>query len=132
MSGNQTETLNEILKWLRFMGMQEAKQVVDDALTYPEDKEEKEKAARIAYELTDGSNSQRDITKHISFSKYWVASRHDEWEKLGIIERNSEGYAEHIISLKETGLECPEIPDPEEEDEEESEDQADLIEATDD
>jgi hypothetical protein len=115
MSRSQTEILEEMLQWLKFTGIQQAKEVVDDALSF-EDNEEKERDSRIAYELTDGDHSQRDIGERISYSRVTVGNWQDKWSKLGIIRKNEDGHYEHLISLEELGLECPPIPDPDEED----------------
>lgn len=119
MSRSQEELLEEMLRWLKFTGMQEAKDVVDDELTF-EDNEEKERDARIVYELTDGEHSQRAIAEHISYSRPTVGNWQKKWAKQGIVDRSSEtGRFKHLISLGELGLDCPPIPDPSEESEEE-------------
>lgn len=110
MSGDEEEILQEILKWLKFMGRQEARDVVESALSY--DDEEKERAARITYQLTNGKNSTKDIARHISFSYRWVSSRHQEWATQGIVEKDGvQSPYEHILTLDELGIESPEIPD---------------------
>jgi len=119
MAERQTEILEEMLNWIRFMGMNEARDVIDDALSY-EENEEKERSARIAYELTDGTNSTTDIEAYIDYSYKWVSSRQIEWAKLGIVDKPGENQSyEHLASLTELGLDCPDIPDPETEDEQE-------------
>lgn len=112
MSEGQTEILEEMLNWIRFMGMNEARDVIDGALSY-EDNQEKERSARIAYELTDGTNSTYDIAEHIDFSHQWVSDRQMEWAKLGIVEKSAENQPyEHLASLTELGIYCPDIPEP--------------------
>jgi len=112
MPDRQTEILEEMLNWIRFMGMNEAREVIDGALTY-EDNEKKERNARIAYELTDGINSTTDIEDYIDYSYRWVSSRQSEWAKVGIVEKPAENQSyEHLASLTELGLHCPEIPEP--------------------
>lgn len=112
MPDNDTEILQEMLKWLRFSGMQEAKSVIDEALTFEED-EEKEKDARIAFELTNGDKSQREISEYISYSGVTVGNWQKKWAKLGIVSQDDDGKYEQLISLKDLGLEVPDIPDPE-------------------
>jgi len=112
MSDRKTDILEEMLNWVRFIGMNEAREVIDNALSY-EDNEKKEQNARIAYELTDGTNSTYDIADHIDFSYQWVSERQMEWAKLGIVEKSAENQPyEHISSLTELGIYCPDIPDP--------------------
>jgi hypothetical protein len=119
MVDKQNDLLKEMAKWLRFMGMREAREVVENALTY--DDKEKEKDAKITYQLTNGENRTSDIEKYISFSYRWVSSRHQEWAKIGIVEKEGpqEPY-KHIISIDALGIDCPDIPEPDE-DEEDSE-----------
>jgi len=121
MAERQTEILEDMLNWVRFMGMNEARDVIDDALSY-EDNEKKERSARIAYELTDGTNSTTDIEPYIDYSYKWVSTRQIEWAKVGIVEKSAENQPyEHLASLTELGIHCPDIPDPKSEDEEEAE-----------
>ena len=44
MAEDELETLEEMLKWLKFLGRQEARDVIDRALSYED--EEKERAAK--------------------------------------------------------------------------------------
>jgi len=118
MSRSEEEILEEMLRWLRFTGMQEARDVIDDALTNED--EDKEHDKRIAYELTDGTRSQRNIAEHISFSYRTVGRWQEQWAKLGIIDKRDGNY-EHLIALEDLGLNCPPIPNPDEEDTEETE-----------
>lgn len=127
--------MEEMLKWLKFMGLQEAKTVIENAVSHEDEKTEQEQ--RIVYELTDGEHSSRDITERISHSKYWVTTRQNRWAKLGILEKPKPNSSyQHIVSLEEAGLECPDIPSPEDEEQvekqQEGKDQAKLTEATDD
>jgi hypothetical protein len=120
MPERQTEILEEMLNWIRFMGMNEARDVIDDALSY-EDDEKKERSARIAYELTDGTNSTTDIEDYIDYSYRWVSRRQMEWAKLGIVDKPGENRSyEHLASLTELGLDCPEIPDPDADEEQDA------------
>jgi len=111
MSLSEAELLEEMLKWLKFLGVQEAQDVVLEALSF--DDEEKERAARITYQLTNGENSTKDIERYIAFSYRWVSSRHQEWATLGIVEKDGpQAPYEHILTLDELGIDYPEIPEP--------------------
>jgi hypothetical protein len=113
MSGTETEVMGEILKWLEFMGRQEAVGVVNDALDFGGN-EQKEQAAKIAYQLTNGENSTRHIAEQIQFGKNWVSNRHQEWATLGIVRKDGpRSPYEHILSLDELGIDYPEIPESE-------------------
>jgi hypothetical protein len=128
MSANEQELLEEIVKWLRFMGMQDARDIVERALRYED--AEKEHDAKVAYQLTDGENSTYDIADHISYSYQWVSTRQQEWAKLGIVEKEGPNSPyEHIMSLDKLGIDAPDIPDPEEDDDEEA-DEEDAEQAT--
>lgn len=108
---------DEIVKWLRFIGLQDAKKVIDDTVSEEND-EEKERDKRIAYELTDGTHSTREIATRVNFSKGTVSNWQTKWSEQGIVDKGEgQDKAEHLISLEDAGLECPEIPEPEEEDE---------------
>jgi DNA-binding MarR family transcriptional regulator len=111
------DILRDIRRWVKVIGIQEAKSVMDDALSAedPEDQEE----LRIIYHLSDGEHSTRDITEHVSVGRNTVSRRQKSWAKMGLLEKeHSRAPYEHVISLEEAGLEVPEIPEPEEESEE--------------
>lgn len=101
------DLLSEILKWTRFIGKQQLKSLLLDNL--------KESVEKVVYELSDGKSLREieRICKDSGFSigkstigKYW-----DKWAALGILEpsKKFEGRYERIVSLKEVGIECPEI-----------------------
>jgi predicted transcriptional regulator len=103
------KTASKMLKWVKFMGMQDAKEVVEDAVSHEDD--EKEEELRIAYELTNGENSSTDIASRISVSQKTVSNWQKKWSKRGIADKDGKQSSyEHLISLEELGLECPEIP----------------------
>jgi hypothetical protein len=99
--------LSEILKWTKFIGKQQLKLLLLDNL--------KEDVEKIIYELSDGK-SLREIEsicrKHgfsISFrtvGRYW-----EKWTPVGIVEpsRKYKGRYEKIVSLKEIGIDYPQI-----------------------
>lgn len=108
MAKSEVELLEEILRWLKFMGRQQARDVVREALTF--DDEDRQAAARIVYQLTNGQNTTKDIEKHIQYSYKWVSDRHQEWAKMGIVEKERpQAPYDHILSLDELGIDYPEI-----------------------
>jgi len=119
MPDTQEELLREMLKWLKFSGMQQAKEVVDNTLTHEE--EQKEREYRKVYELSNGDNSQSDIAEYISCSSVTVGNWQKKWTKVGILQQNPDGKYEHLILLENLGLECPPLTKPEDSDDESSE-----------
>jgi hypothetical protein len=108
---DRNEILRDIRKWVKIIGIQQAKPALVEALSSDDD--EKERNLRITYHLTDGEHTTRDIDDHISYSRYWISSRYDEWSNMGVIERDgSKSPYEHVISLEEAGIEVPKIPKP--------------------
>lgn len=108
MSKSQEELLEKLLKWTRLMGMQEARNVIPKALEDEDD--DREAAAKIAYQLTDGENTTSDIAEYIPFSYRWVSYRQNEWANLGIVSKSEpQAPYEHIISLDAIGVEYPDI-----------------------
>ena len=95
-------TLREILKWTRFSGMQQLRNVLLNIL-----KTDTEKAI---YELTDGKRSTREIAtlvgvkSHATIAAYWK-----KWSKTGIVQPTQRipGRYQHICSLEEVGIEVP-------------------------
>lgn len=53
-----------------------------------------------------------------------ISNWHKKWSKFGIVdkEKDQEPY-EHLISLKDAGLECPHIPEPHKKAEEDDKDE---------
>ena len=101
---NQTKILMEILKWIKFSGMKEVRELLTNVLSTNTEK--------LMYELTDGEASTRDIAikcniTHVTVGNYW-----QKWKVIGILEStekyNGKRYKK-ICSLKEIGIEVPEI-----------------------
>lgn len=110
MADRHVELLEEAVKWLRLMGIQQAHEVIEEELTHED--EEWQDSARITYQLSTGENTTKDIAQYISYSYRWVSYRQRKWANLGIVhkEEQHEPY-EHIISLDELGIDYPRIPD---------------------
>lgn len=122
MDSKEVLLLEEAVKWLKFIGRNEAKDVVKDALEFKDKK--KTRDAKIVYQLTNGQNSTKDIEKYISFSYRWVSTRHQEWANLGIVEKESQQSPyKHILPLDELGISYPDIPEPDTGDENQNEDE---------
>lgn len=116
MTEDTDDILRDIRRWVKIIGIQEAKSVMDSALSAedPDDQEE----LRIIYHLSDGDHATRDIAKHVSVGRQAVSNRQSSWSKMGLLEKeHSRAPYEHVISLEEAGLEVPDIPEPDEESE---------------
>lgn len=112
MTEDTDDILRDIRRWIKIIGIQEAKSIMNAALSAedPEDQEE----LRIIYHLSDGEHSTRGITEHVSVGRSTVSRRQKSWAKMGLLEKeHSRVPYEHIISLEEAGLEVPEISEPE-------------------
>jgi len=111
------DILRDIRRWVKVIGIQEAKSVMDEALSAEDPKDQEE--LRIIYYLSDGEHSTRDIAEHVLVGKDAISARQKSWAKMGLLEKeHSRAPYEHVISLEEAGLEVPEIPGPEEESDE--------------
>lgn len=113
MSDDTDDILRDIRRWVKIIGIQEAKPVLEDALTT--DDPEKEEKLRLTYHLTNGENSTRDIAKIVDWHYATISKKQSEWAEMGIVDRanSSESYS-HVISLDEAGIEVPDIPEPDE------------------
>ncbi|MBE0512885.1 hypothetical protein IBX38_07530 [Candidatus Bathyarchaeota archaeon] len=101
------DILREILKWLRFIGKRQLRTLLLDALEKDVDK--------VVYELSDG-RSLREIERickdnGYSIGKSAIKSHWGKWKPLGILEPSDkyQGRYERVVSLKEVGIEFPEI-----------------------
>jgi len=106
----QVEILKEILKWIKFAGAKEVKNVLLTTL----DTEQK----RLIYHLSDGDHGTQEIGKVVGLSgetvrKYWAS-----WARQGIVEslkvRGGERYKKSF-ELEDFGIEVPQpkvVPQP--------------------
>lgn len=99
--------LADILKWARFIGKQQLKAILLDAL--------KEDVDKVVYELSDG-RSLREIEKickdnGYSVSRSTIGNYWDKWKPLGIVEvsKKYKGRCERMVSLRDVGIDFPEI-----------------------
>jgi hypothetical protein len=109
--------LREILKWTKFQGMQNVKQVLEDTL----DTETK----KLVYELSNGTSSPR-IAKIAGVDPTTVRDYWKDWVVLGIAETHPDYKKRYrrVFSLKEIGIAVPEVEETiEQTEEEQSEDE---------
>lgn len=103
---NIENKISELLKWTKFAGMQQLKNVLvqvlgDDAV------------ALLVYELSDGERGTREVAKLAGLkSNSTVAGYWKKWSKIGIVEPSSQyqGRYQRICSLEEVGLAVPPLP----------------------
>ena len=108
------DILKEILKWTKFEGMQKVKQVLETTL----DTDTK----KLIYELSDGISSPK-IAKIVGVDPATVRDYWKDLAVLGIVEIHPEYKRRYrrIFSLKEVGIEVPEVKEKIEAQEEEIE-----------
>lgn len=96
--------LDQILKWTRFAGVVQLKNILSQNL--------ENDTATLIYEFSDGTRTTREIAgivgrSHVTISNYW-----EKWSKLGIVEPSPafQGRYRRICSLEEVGLTIPPVP----------------------
>jgi len=100
----RTQLLREILKWIRFSGMKEVKNVIGTTL----DTEQK----KWIYQLSDGQNSSYQISGKVGVSDDTVRRYWKMWAKVGIVERLKAGKGDRhrrAFDLEELGIEIAEL-----------------------
>ena len=96
------ELLEEILKWTRFQGIQNVKDVLLDAL-----KTNKEK---VAYQFSDGRSSA-EVSRIAGVTAMTITNYWRRWFTLGIVQPSPKykGRFERAFSLEDLGIEIPSI-----------------------
>lgn len=97
--------LKELLKWSRFAGMQQLRNVLGQSL--------KTETEMLIYELSDGTRGTREVAASAGVgSNATVAAYWKKWSKVGIVEPTPafHGRYQRICSLEEVGLSVPAIP----------------------
>lgn len=96
------DILREILKWTKFEGMQKVKQVLETTL----DSDVK----KLIYELSDGRSSPK-IAETVGVDSSTIRDYWKDWAILGIIEIHPDFKRRYrrIFSLKEVGIQVPEV-----------------------
>jgi hypothetical protein len=100
---NVESKLKELLKWTKFAGMQQLRNILlqaigDDAI------------AALVFELSDGTRGTREVGKLAGIGNATVARYWRKWSKIGIVELSNayQGRYQRICSLGEVGLPVPE------------------------
>jgi len=100
--GQETvELLREILKWIKFDGMQRVKGTLTDVL--------QKDVEKIIYEFSDGKSSI-EIARIAGVSHQTVVNYWKRWSRIGIVEgeRTRGGIRyRRVFSLEDFGIEVP-------------------------
>lgn len=101
---NTAEILLEILKWNRFENFPKLRKILLDTLRTDLEK--------LAYELTDGERSRRDIANMMGLPDSTIRSWWDKWYDFGILEPSGKrkGRPQKIMALEDMGIETPKLP----------------------
>ena len=95
--------LEEILRWIRFQGWRNVKDVLVDVLT--------DDLSKIIYHCSDGRSS-REIAQKVSVSHVTVVRYWRKWARVGIVEpikvAGGTRYRK-MFNLEDFGIEVPEI-----------------------
>jgi len=94
------ELLSEIVKWVKFNGIQSVRQVLSENLKKDSDK--------IAYHYSDGRTSA-EVAALAGVSDFTVRSYWKKWATLGLVlpSEKFKGRYERIFSLEDFGMEIP-------------------------
>ncbi len=94
-------TLQEISKWTKFQGLEKLSQIIPSILKTDEEK--------VAFELSNGIRSAREIANETGIGKSTVTAYWRKWAKYGIVEESKKfvGRMGHLASLEEVGIELP-------------------------
>ncbi len=100
----QIKLLREILKWIRFAGMNQVKVVLEQQL--------KTDADKLIYQNSDGTRGTVELGNLAGMSKDAVHNRWESWVKMGLGEnipvRGGTRF-ERSFDLEEFGIRLPEI-----------------------
>jgi hypothetical protein len=95
------EQLQEQTKWLRFLGIQALRPLLVEVLA--SDKH------RLAYEVSDGSRTVRDVAKLAGMGASTVSGLWREWMAIGVCSESAlrAGRAQHVMPLSRLGIAVP-------------------------
>lgn len=93
------ELLEELASWTRFSNRDSLIRLWTEVLADPRHLR--------AYELSDGTRTQRAIAESVGVSQPTVSLLWQKWRRLGLV-RNQDGPARHIARPTDLGVEVPE------------------------
>ncbi len=97
------EGIDEVAKWVRFQNAPRLRDLLLKELDTPQKK--------VAFELTDGEHSRRDIANEIEIDDSTVRDWWDRWYQLAVVEESEKwkGRPQKIVSLGKLGIEVPKL-----------------------
>jgi hypothetical protein len=100
----QTILLKEILKWIKFTGMNQVKTILE--------KELKTDADKIVYQNSDGKHGTKELGNQVGVSHNTVHERWALWAKMGLGENipvSGGTRFKRSFDLEEFGIKVPEV-----------------------
>lgn len=93
--------LREQTKWLRLLGLQTLRPLLDDLL--------RTDRHRVVFELSNGERSVRDVARLAGVGPATVSRLWNDWIAAGICIESprAKGRAQHLASLSSLGLSVP-------------------------
>src|SRR2546422_3844829 len=93
----------EVGKWVRFQNAPRIRDVLLKELDTPQKK--------VAFELSDGEHSRRDIAKELGLDDDTVRTWWDKWFQLAVVKESEKrkGRPQKIVSLGQIGIEVPKL-----------------------
>lgn len=105
MNNNETKELpKEILKWQKVIGSEYLKRKVRDERLFTEEKH------IVAYDLSDGTKSSRDIGRIAGLSHVAIQNLWKQWIEAGIAEPSQKykgGQCKRLFELNDFGVQLP-------------------------
>lgn len=98
--------VSEQLKWIRLSGMSQLKTIFEQNMKTIEEK--------LAYELSDGERSTRDIEKLTGIGRTKIGDLWKKWYRIGLMERSTKYEGKRMarsFSLQDVGMEIPTLPE---------------------
>ena len=96
-----TERLDELIAWQRFESLPKLRAVLLKEL----DSDTK----KLAYEMTDGEKSRRDIASALGVSDDNIQTWWQRWYELAVVRpsKKFKGRPQHVVSLENAGIKLP-------------------------
>lgn len=88
--------LREQTKWLRFLALQQLRPALSEVLAG--------KAERIAYDMSDGTRTQRDVASDANVSQATISRWWNRWAARGLGTVDDRGRFKHLTELASVGI----------------------------
>ena len=98
------QRLMSVERWLRFASMGKLREILSGELV--------EDRKKLVYELSDGSRGYREVGQMAEVPSPTVQGWWSRWFTMGIMEPspNRLGRVQRICSLREIGIDAPQVP----------------------